>query len=251
MGKIGAVVLAAGQGKRMGSKVAKQFLQLEGRPLITYALKAFEESAVDEVILVTGQEEVPYCREEIVKAFGFSKVVGIVPGGRERYHSVYEGLKAFRRSTPPEYVLIHDGARPLVSGKVIERSIEGAVRYGACVAAVPVKDTIKIGDGDGFIAETPDREALWQVQTPQAFRFRLVYGAYEKMMADPGSQKKITDDAMVVEMTLGERVKLIWGDYQNIKVTTPEDLAVASAFLRRRRPVGDQSADPALTVQGI
>ncbi|MCI8294662.1 MAG: 2-C-methyl-D-erythritol 4-phosphate cytidylyltransferase [Lachnospiraceae bacterium] len=232
MEKIGAVVLAAGQGKRMGTKVAKQFLELEGRPLITYALEAFEASPVDEVVLVTGEEEILYCREKIVKAFGFSKVVDIVPGGRERCHSVYEGLKAFCRRTSPAYVLIHDGARPLVSREVIQRSIQGAVRYGACVAAMPVKDTIKIGDGDGFVSGTPDRAFLWQVQTPQAFSFRLVYGAYERMMEDPGAQGKITDDAMAVELATGERVKLILGDYQNIKVTTPEDLAVASLFLQ-------------------
>ena len=213
MEKIGAVVLAAGQGKRMGTKVAKQFLELEGRPLITYALEAFEASPVDEVVLVTGEEEILYCREKIVKAFGFSKVVDIVPGGRERCHSVYEGLKAFCRRTSPAYVLIHDGARPLVSREVIQRSIQGAVRYGACVAAMPVKDTIKIGDGDGFVSGTPDR-------------------AFERMMEDPGAQGKITDDAMAVELATGERVKLILGDYQNIKVTTPEDLAVASLFLQ-------------------
>ncbi len=230
--KIGAVVLAAGQGKRMGTEVAKQFLELEGKPLITYALEAFEASPVNEVILVTGRDQIAYCQDQIVKAFGFSKVAAVVCGGRERYHSVYEGLKAFRRGSAPDYVLIHDGARPLVTDQTIRRTICGAVRYGACVSAVPVKDTIKVSDKEGFAAETPDRRRLWQVQTPQAFRYELVYQAYEKMLADPGGQERITDDAMVVETFLGERVKLIDGDYQNIKVTTPEDLPIAAALLR-------------------
>ena len=129
-------------------------------------------------------------------------------------------------------MLIHDGARPLVTDQTIRRTICGAVRYGACVSAVPVKDTIKVSDKEGFAAETPDRRRLWQVQTPQAFRYELVYQAYEKMLADPGGQERITDDAMVVETFLGERVKLIDGDYQNIKVTTPEDLPIAAALLR-------------------
>lgn len=230
--KIGAIVLAAGQGRRMGTEVAKQFLELEGKPLLTYALEAFEASPVDEVILVTGQDQIAYCQDAIVKAFGLSKVTAVIHGGRERYHSVYEGLKAFRQGSAPDYVLIHDGARPLVTEEVIRRAICGAAHYGACVSAVPVKDTIKVSDKEGFAAETPDRRRLWQVQTPQAFRFELIYQAYEKMLAAPEGQEKITDDAMVVETSLGERVKLIEGDYQNIKVTTPEDLPIAAALLR-------------------
>ncbi len=230
--KIGAVVLAAGQGKRMQSKVAKQFMELNGRPLITYALEAFEKSQIDEVILVTGPDEITYCEETIVKGYGFSKVKAVVAGGRERYHSVYEGLKAFRSVLAPAYVLIHDGARPLISEAVIRRAAEGVVRYDACAVGMPVKDTIKVSNQEGFAAGTPDRASLWQIQTPQAFRFDLILNAYKTVMECPKRQEHITDDAMVVETVTSCPVKLIEGDYRNIKVTTPEDLLVAEAFLR-------------------
>ena len=127
--------------------------------------------------------------------------------------------------------LIHDGARPLISEEVIRRTIEAAREYGACVAAVPVKDTVKVADGDQFAETTLDRSLLWQIQTPQAFRYGLVKGAYDSLMADPALQKGITDDAMVVERMTNEKVKLVMGDYRNIKVTTPEDMTVAAAFL--------------------
>lgn len=229
--KIGAVVLAAGQGKRMQSKVAKQFLELNGRPLITYALEAFEKSGIDEVILVTSQDEISYCTDEIVKKYGFSKVKAVVAGGKERYHSVYEGLKAFRGCSDIQYVLIQDGARPLVTEAVIQRAIEGAIQYDACVVGMPVKDTIKVSNQEGFAAGTPDRSSLWQIQTPQAFRFDLILDAYEKIMSCPEYQDHITDDAMVVETMTSCPVKLVEGDYRNIKVTTPEDLLVAEIFL--------------------
>lgn len=234
----GAVVLAAGQGTRMHAKVAKQFLELKGKPLICYALEAFEKSRVSQVILVTGRGEVEYCKKEIVDAFGFSKVEAVVPGGEERYHSVYEGLKALGNSRrgEPDYVLIHDGARPLVSEEVIERALEGAVRYRACAVGMPVKDTIKISGQEGFASGTPDRRTLWQIQTPQAFSYRLVLEAYEEILKNPEKQKNITDDAMVIESVTSCPVKLVEGDYRNIKVTTPEDLLIANALLPESSP---------------
>lgn len=232
--RIGAVVLAAGQGKRMQSRVAKQFLELNGRPLIAYALEAFEKSQVDEVILVTGQDEISYCERKIVAEYGFSKVKAVVAGGKERYNSVYEGLKAFQAYSDIQYVLIHDGARPLISEAVIERAIEGAIQYDACVVGMPVKDTIKVANEAGFAAGTPDRASLWQIQTPQAFRFDLILDAYKKIMERPEDQEHITDDAMVVEAASSCQVKLVEGDYRNIKVTTPEDLLVAEAFLKKK-----------------
>lgn len=235
MGKTGAVVLAAGQGKRMNSAVAKQFLMLDGKPVIYYALKTFEDSSVDTVVLVTGEDEIPYCRTEIVEAFGFKKVVRIVPGGKERYHSVYAGLCGLAEDgfcEDRDIVLIHDGARPLVTKEVILRSMEGAAAYGACVAAMPVKDTIKVADEKEFTESTPKRSLLWQIQTPQAFSFPLIYGAYKKLFSRAEYQKDITDDAMVVETMTDHRVKLIRGDYSNMKVTTPEDMAVAEALLK-------------------
>ena len=150
--KTAAIVLAAGHGKRMQSEVAKQFMELQRKPLLFYSLKAFEESTVDTVVLVTGKEEISYCQKEIVGKFGFQKVSQITAGGKERYHSVYAGLLALSESGfPPDgLVLIHDGARPLVTGEIISRAVEGAAKYGACAAAMPVKDTIKVADEDGF-----------------------------------------------------------------------------------------------------
>lgn len=230
--RIGAVVLAGGQGKRMHSKVQKQYLTLGGRPLITYALEAFEHSRVDTVVLVTGAGEEAYARTELVETYGFSRVKAVVAGGKERYHSVYEGLKALADC---DYVLIHDGARPLVTEAIISRAIEGAKQYEACVVGMPVKDTIKVADGQLFAAETPDRSCLWQIQTPQAFAYPLVREAYDRIMADPSLQAGITDDAMVVESQTAYRVKLIEGSYENLKVTTPEDLVIAEALLEGRR----------------
>lgn len=228
MAKSAAIVLAAGQGKRMQSHVQKQFLLLNGRPLITYALEAFENSPVDQIILVAGPDEIRYCQEEIAEKYGFSKVTKVIAGGRERYHSVYEGLKAAEGA---EYVLIHDGARPLLDQKMISRSLEGAKEYGACVVGMPVKDTIKTSGADGFVESTPDRSALWQVQTPQAFYYPWILEAYKKLFSREEYQQGVTDDGMVLESMTAHKVKLIEGSYFNIKVTTPEDMAVAEALL--------------------
>ena len=229
--RTGAVVLAGGQGKRMHSKVQKQYLMLGGRPLITYALEAFENSSIDEVVLVTGAGEEEYARAEVVGAYGFLKVKAVVAGGKERYHSVYEGLKALKDCS---YVLIHDGARPLVTEEIITRAIEGAKEFEACVVGMPVKDTIKLADDQEFAAETPDRARLWQIQTPQAFAYPLVRAAYDRLMGDERLQTGITDDAMVVESQTDHKVKLISGSYENLKVTTPEDLVIANALLAKR-----------------
>ena len=228
MAKSAAIVLAAGQGKRMQSHVQKQFLLLNGRPLITYALEAFENSPVDQIILVAGPDEIRYCQEEIAEKYGFSKVTKVSAGGRERYHSVYEGLKAAEGA---EYVLIHDGARPLLDQEMISRSLEGAKEYGACVVGMPVKDTIKTSGADGFVESTPDRSALWQVQTPQAFYYPWILEAYKKLFSREEYQQGVTDDGMVLESMTAHKVKLIEGSYFNIKVTTPEDMAVAEALL--------------------
>lgn len=227
-----AVVLAGGSGKRMGSSVPKQYMDLCGRPMLTYCLEAFEKSCVDQIILVTGQEEIEYCREEIVKKWGFQKVAAIVAGGKERYHSVYEGLKALDSCG---YVLIHDGARPLISPAIIERAKEGAAKYQACVVGMPVKDTIKVADEESFACSTPDRSRLWQIQTPQAFSYELIRRAYDRIMTDERLQRGLTDDAMAVERTEKIRVKLIYGSYENLKITTPEDLYIAEFFLSQRR----------------
>lgn len=228
-GRTAAVLLAAGKGTRMESQVHKQYLEVSGKPLLYYTLCAFENSSVDDIILVTGRGEMEYCQSEIVEKYGFTKVKAITEGGKERYHSVYQGLKAVKNC---EYVLIHDGARPCVTTEIIDRASLGARTYRACVVGMPVKDTIKISDEDEFASVTPDRSRLWLIQTPQAFEYGLVLNAYEMLMSSEQHQEGITDDAMVVETMTKEKVKLIRGDYSNIKVTTPEDLEIAALFLQ-------------------
>lgn len=221
-----AVVLAAGSGRRMNSSVKKQYLDIDGKPMIYYALKAFEESCIEQVVLVVTPGEEDYCQKEIVEKYQFHKVRKIASGGKERYHSVYQGLCLLEGC---DYVLIHDGARPFVTPEMIRRALDGARRYRACVVGMPVKDTIKISDENDYAVQTPARERLWSVQTPQAFSYSLIKMAYEQVL----SQKdvSVTDDAMVVEKVTGESVKLIPGSYYNIKVTTPEDLKIAEVFL--------------------
>ncbi len=232
--RFAAIVLAAGKGKRMNSKVQKQFLLLDGKPLLWYSLAAFEKSNVEDVLLVTGKDEVEYCKTQIGEAYGFCKLRSVIPGGKERYHSVYEGLKmlALMGYGAGDFVLIHDGARPFVDQGIIGRVSEDVVRYGACVAGMPSKDTVKLADEENFARLTPARASVWTIQTPQAFSFNLIYGAYERMMSREEYQNGITDDAMVVEAMTDTRVKLTEGTYRNIKVTTPEDMDVAKAFLR-------------------
>ena len=227
--KVTAIVLAAGQGTRMGGKTAKQYLLLDGRPVLYYALLKKKKSMVDEIILVAGEKDLPFCRTEIVEKYGFSKVTRIVAGGKERYHSVYQGLKA---AGGADYVLIHDGARPFVSDDIISRTIEAVKKEKACVVAMPVKDTIKIANEDHYAIETPNRSKVWMIQTPQAFSYDLILHAYEKVLAS--GDAVITDDAMVLEKAENIPVKLVQGSYTNIKITTPEDMKIAEIFLKDR-----------------
>lgn len=231
MGKKVAIVLAAGRGKRMQSDVAKQYLLIKGKPVLYYSLKAFEDSVVDDIILVTAENEIIYCKEEIVEKYNFSKVSQIVAGGKERYHSVYNGLKA---CTDAEVVLIHDGARPFVNNEIIARNVAMVKEYGACVTGMPVKDTIKIADEAGFVQETPKRDLIWAVQTPQTFQYHLIKEAYDTFLNNEETfckQYSVTDDAMVAEIFGGHKVKLVEGSYNNVKITTPEDMALAETIL--------------------
>lgn len=225
--KYTAIVLAAGSGKRMNSKVHKQYLIIQDRPVLYYSLKAFEDSAVDEIVLVVGKGEEEFCRREIVDKYGISKVKAIVEGGKERYHSVFEGLK---QTSDADYVLIHDGARPFVNQDIIRRCMQEVQKYQACVVGMPVKDTIKIADEGGYAKQTPDRKNVWMIQTPQTFSYALIYEAYEEMLKTEDTA--ITDDAMVLERIKGKKSKLIEGSYRNIKITTPEDLLIANVYLQ-------------------
>lgn len=224
-----AIILAAGQGKRMHSRVQKQFLSLKGKPVLYYSLACFQNSPeIQEVILVTSAESVEYCKKEIVQNYGFSKVKKIIPGGKERYDSVFQGLLA---CTDCDYVYIHDGARPFVTEEIIVRAEKTVKKYGGCVVGMPSKDTVKIADEKQFIAQTPRRSLVWTVQTPQAFSYGLIRRAYEK--ARQKSMDNITDDAMVAEVYENIQIPLVEGSYENIKITTPEDLLIAERILEK------------------
>ena len=230
MNKITAIVLAAGSGSRMKSKTKKQFMEIKGKPVIWYSLFEFEKSRVDEIILVTGKEDIDYCKKEIVEKYNLKKIKNVVAGGSERYESVYNGLK----EVTGNIVLIHDAARPLINNEIIERSIEGTIKSDACVVGVPVKDTIKRANKEGYIIDTPNRSELWITQTPQSFKTDLVKMAYKKMKEElekGNTTLNITDDAMVVEEFTTNQVRFVQGDYKNIKVTTPEDIDIAELFI--------------------
>ena len=224
-----AIVLAAGQGKRMHSKVQKQFLEIQGYPVLYYSLRCFQESPlIQDIILVTGEESISYCKEEIVQKYGFTKVSAVIPGGKERYDSVYAGLCECRDC---EYVLIHDGARPFVTEEILKRGLQKVKETGACVIGMPSKDTVKVADEADFVSETPDRKRVWTVQTPQIYSYEKIKKAHESIRKK--DMTAITDDAMVVEQESGVQVRLVEGSYQNIKITTPEDLDVAEVFLKK------------------
>lgn len=228
-----AIVLAAGSGKRMGGSTKKQYMLIKEKPVVYYSLKAFQESFVDEIVLVVSPGDMAFCQKEIVDRYGFDKVLHIVEGGKERYHSVAFGLNSI---SDCEFVFIHDGARPMVTGEILERALDCVVEYEACVVGMPVKDTIKIADEKGIVVSTPDRNLVWMIQTPQVFAFSLIKEAYgkliqqEKELAEKGIS--VTDDAMVVETLTGHPVKLAFGSYENIKITTPEDISIAENFLK-------------------
>lgn len=230
--RCGAVVLAAGSGRRMHSDVKKQFLLIQDKPVIYYSLQVFQQSFIDEIVLVVSEEDRDYCKKNIVDQFGFSKVKYIVAGGKERYHSVAAGLACL---TEYDYVFIHDGARPMITEEILERAYECVKENDACVVGMPVKDTIKIADQNGFIHQTPDRNLVWMIQTPQVFEASLIKGAYRQLLDQEKELQEqgihITDDAMVVETLMKHPVKLVEGSYENIKITTPEDLPIAEIFI--------------------
>jgi len=223
--KVTAIVLAAGKGSRMQSDIPKQFMELNGYPVLYYALKTFEDSFIDEVILVCREGDIPFCRKEIVEKYRFSKVKKIISGGRERYQSVQKGIQAIEES---DYVYIHDGARPFVTQDILMRAQERVEKCNACVVGMPVKDTIKIADKEGNIKDTPDRNYVWQIQTPQVFSYDIIKAAYEKL--EDTADTNFTDDAMVVEKMLHYPVQLVLGSYDNIKITTPEDMKIGCLY---------------------
>ena len=289
--RVTAILLAAGRGTRMGSGIRKQFMELAGRPVLSWSLNVLALSlVVTEIVLVipagggankSAEEEQEHIRRLFIDPLpeaAAAKVRALVPGGAERYNSVYNGLEAIQ--WPCDYVFIHDGARPLITEEMLEKLFRAVQEYKAVVAASPSKDTVKITDDSGFVQSTPDRSRVWNIQTPQCFAYGLVKSSYEKIIgaasnaapaaaetdsarttelnragADAASDaapaavftdfagaghqnsqtpRKITDDAMVVEYASDAKVRPVDTGYQNIKITTPEDLLVAEVFLRNR-----------------
>jgi 2-C-methyl-D-erythritol 4-phosphate cytidylyltransferase len=219
-----AIVPAGGSGSRLGLKTRKPFVALSGKPILYYALKTLEDSgAVDRIMVAAEKSQIPRV-EALVKRFGFRKVKKVVAGGSTRSASVKNCLDAL--TDDPDIVVIHDAARPLVSGEMIKESIRLAHKYGACVAAVPESDTIKLGQRDGFVKKTIDRRNVFRAQTPQAFRARLIRTAYERLGKGGGG----TDDSSMLEGK-GIKIKIFSGSYRNIKITTREDLRIAEALL--------------------
>jgi len=220
--RVGAVIVAAGKSERMG-EADKLFALLGGKPLLARTTEPFQKCRlVDQIVVVISGEKEALCRR-LVTGEEWSKVSDVCLGGRRRQDSVAAGLK---RLSNCDWVVIHDGARPLVTMDLIERGLEAAKETGAAIAAVPVTDTIKIAGDDGIVHQTPPRQNLWAVQTPQVFHINIVTKAYQKANED------VTDDASLVEQ-LGYKVKLYTGSYDNVKVTTPDDLALAEVLWQK------------------
>lgn len=220
-----AIIVAAGKGRRMGTQISKQFIKLGEKEILAHTVDRFEKfSAIEEIILVTGKDSIDdVCA--MVTEYHWEKVKAVVIGGKERQDSVKCGLDAI--SNKAEIVFIHDGVRPFVTEQMIQASMEGVVDFGGCVVGMPVKDTIKVCDKNAVVIQTPDRSGLWQIQTPQTFRRDLIDQAYKKA-TNEGFEG--TDDASVAEF-YGIKIKVIEGSYQNIKITTKEDLLLAACFL--------------------
>lgn len=224
---VSVIIAAAGMSNRMGSNINKQFIYINNKPILAHTIEKFERCKyIDEIIVVAKENEIDYCRKEIIRRHRFKKVSKIVRGGKRRQDSVYNGILALDERT--SIVLSHDGARPFVKIKNIIDGIEGAVEYGACVIGVPIKDTIKVVGENNRIENTPRRDALWAAQTPQCFEKKIIMEGYEKAMKDNFLG---TDDSVIVER-LGVDVKMIMGSYENIKITTPEDIIIAESIMK-------------------
>jgi 2-C-methyl-D-erythritol 4-phosphate cytidylyltransferase len=234
MGKNCAVIVAAGRGTRMGAKINKQFIHIGDKPVLYHTLRVFSECPlIDEIVLVLSTEDIEYCKNNIINKYSIQKISSIVKGEAERQESVYNGLKALEDC---EVVLIHDGARPFVTNRIIEDGINYALVHGASACGVAPKDTIKVRSTEGFSISTPDRASLYSVQTPQCFRYEIIFNCHKRLQEDTIF---VTDDTMVVE-NYGHKVFLYKGEYSNIKITTQEDLAIAESILYSRKHGNDR-----------
>ena len=226
--KIVALIAAAGKGKRMNARISKPFIPIFGKPILAYTIEKFEKcKLIDKIYLTVNSEEKGLCSRNIIIKYNFSKVQELVDGGETRQDSIYNGLKALDKDT--DIVVIHDGARPLIEETIIQDSIETAQEYGAAITAIPIKDTVKKCGKDFFINKTLNREEIWRAQTPQTFKYDLILPAYNQAYK---YKYLATDDAAIVER-YGNKVKLIIGSEENIKITTPFDIIVAENFLKK------------------
>lgn len=223
--KVTAVIVAGGKGTRMGASVNKVFLKLGDKEVIAHTVEAFEiNSLIDEIVVVTGADDIKMATEILKK---YSKLSAVVEGGKERQQSVYNGIKA----ATGDIIAIHDGARALISQREINDVINDCIHYSAAALGVPCKDTLKSADINGFISGTVDRSRTYQIQTPQVFNAELIKKLHERAAID---RLQVTDDCAVAEY-YGVKVKITEGSYNNLKLTTPEDMAVGEIILRRER----------------
>ena len=227
--RVAAVIPAAGLGTRMSAGLPKQFLSLGGKPVLYHTLAVFDLCPViDEIVVVLSKADRKLVEEKIILSSPFKKILTFVDGGKERIESVFNGLKAVGANT--DFVVIHDGCRPFVTGQIIENSVEAAKETGCAIAGLPLGDTLKKTEG-GMVQKTVDREGLWRAQTPQTFRYSLLRDAYEKAFS---RQIFATDDAGLVEQ-MGHPVKMFKGSAFNIKITVPEDLILGEMILQHYR----------------
>lgn len=227
--KIAAVIAGGGRGKRMGSKENKLFIEIGGTPLLLLTIKVFDSvDIIDEMVITVPADEIERTKA-LIEKHAAGKVARVIAGGPTRQSSVSNGIQALAPDT--DIVVIHDGARPFITKEIIMRAVGSLEGCKAVVVGMPVKDTIKTVDSSEVVVNTIDRNLLWQAQTPQVFDAELIKNAY--VLAQK-SGFEATDDASLVERT-GERVKMIRGSYENIKVTTPEDIIIAEAILRSKR----------------
>jgi 2-C-methyl-D-erythritol 4-phosphate cytidylyltransferase len=224
--KVTAVIPAAGSGKRMNAK--KQFLEINGLPLLAITVSVFDQcQLVDDIIVVVGKEDIALTKELLKDQ---KKVKSVIAGGPERQDSVYNAIEIITPESDDDIVVIHDGARPLVTKEIISAAVTEARASKAAVVGVPVKDTIKNVSADGNVLATLDRGSIWLVQTPQAFRFSVIKEAYERAQK---IKYRATDDSKLVER-MRIPVKMVMGSYENIKITTKEDVAIAESILKGR-----------------
>jgi len=227
--KTTAIIPAAGIGRRINSDIKKQYLVIDGKPILVHTIEAIIQSnLIDKVIIVVTAGDQEYCREKVISPYNLEFNIELTEGGKTRQESVFNGLQIVQEDC--EIVLIHDGVRPFVNTELIEELLIAADEFGAATAAVPVKDTIKIVDDDYFVVKTPSRKTLWATQTPQTFRYELIKKAHQKAK---DISLTATDDASLVEK-LGYKVKVVMGNYRNIKITTPEDLDWAVLLLKNK-----------------